>query len=70
VIRRSSGLLAILIFMTSCHGERARPPELPALADGKVSDAERREIFAKAAADSKRNAKVTRRPRRFSGDSL
>lgn len=35
-----------------------------------VSDAEKQALFEQGRANAEKNAKVTRRPRRFSGDSI
>lgn len=57
--------LLTMLLASGCSDHDAPTP-----AGTGAGDAEKRAVFDKAEANSERNAKVTRRPRRFNGDSL
>lgn len=63
---RTAPFVLLLALTCACSGE----PPRPANAGPAAGEAERRAAFEEAKARSEKNAKVTRRPRRFSGESL
>lgn len=69
-MRRLARVLAVASLAVSLLGACTDRTAAPTPAGSGVSEAERRAIFEKARANAEKNNKVTRRPRRFSGDSL
>lgn len=67
-MRPISNLLAFAILLSLAGCGQSSPTPTPA-GQG-LSDAERAAVFEKGRANAEKNAKVTRRPRRFRGDSI
>jgi hypothetical protein len=63
-------LFGLAFGLGGCHPREVSRPNPVQTHQGAPSGDEVHAAFAKGEADRRRNAKVTRRPRRFTGDSL
>jgi hypothetical protein len=68
---RTFGIICLAVMLAACEpSASAEPPTSSSPARSANSQADMQALMEKGAADAERNSKVTRRPRRFDGESL